>query len=264
MARYDDIIDAIFRERYTKGATSIVFTRDDLEQKAKALGFKPPKNLGDIIYTYKYRKRLPDGIANTAPQGFHWRIKNVGVARHEFVLTPGGEFIEPDAMLVATKIPDATPSIVKRYSISDEQALLAVVRYNRLIDIFTGVACYSLQSHLRTTVEGIGQIETDEIYVGVDRGGRQYIIPVQAKGGGDRLGISQIEQDLALCAEKYPLLICRSIACQFIANDVIALFEFSTEEDRVVKIAERHYRVVEAAAIGTGELQAYRTAEYQP
>ena len=35
-------------------------------------------------------------------------------------------------------------------------------------------------------------------------------------------------------------------------------------EDRVVKIAERHYRVVEAAAIGTGELQAYRSAEDLP
>ena len=79
------------------------------------------------------------------------------------------EFVEPDAMLATgstnsesstfnlfsmlatTKIPDGTPSIVRKYSISDEQALLAIVRYNRLIDIFLGVTCYSLQNHLRTT-----------------------------------------------------------------------------------------------------------------
>ncbi len=64
------------------------------------------------------------------------------------------EFIEPDPMLATIKIPDGTPSIVKKYSVSDEQALLTIVRYNRLIDTFLGITCYSLQNHLRTTVDG--------------------------------------------------------------------------------------------------------------
>ena len=81
-------------------------------------------------------------------------------------------------MMLATKIPDATPSIVEKYALDDEQALLTKLRYNRLIDIFTGVTCYSLQNHLRTTVPGIGQVETDEIYVGVDKLGRQFVFPV--------------------------------------------------------------------------------------
>jgi len=33
------------------------------------------------------------------------------------------------------------------------------------------VSAYSLQNHLRTTVEHIGQIEVDEIYVAVDSAG---------------------------------------------------------------------------------------------
>ena len=78
-------------------------------------------------------------------------------------------------------MPDATPEIISVYSLSDEQALLAKVPSNRIIDIFLGIATYSLQSHLRTTVKGIGQIEIDEIYVCVDRAGRQFIVPVQAK-----------------------------------------------------------------------------------
>ena len=41
----------------------------------------------------------------------------------------------------------------------------------------------ALQNHLRTTVAGMGQVETDEIYVGVDRSGSHYVVPVQAKGG---------------------------------------------------------------------------------
>lgn len=161
-------------------------------------------------------------------------------------------------MLATTKIPDGTPSIVKKYSISDEQALLAIVRYNRLIDIFLGVTCYSLQNHLRTTVTGIGQVETDEIYVGIDKAGQQFIIPVQAKGGTDKLGISQIEQDLALCAEKYPELICRSIACQFITRDIVAMFEFTIEEQRIVKVNEQHYRIVDASEISSDDLYTYQ------
>ncbi|HAI86179.1 MAG TPA: endonuclease, partial [Firmicutes bacterium] len=74
-------------------------------------------------------------------------------------------------ILHAIKVPDATPGIVELYSLQDEQALLAKVRYNRLIDIFTGLTCYSLQNHLRTHVPELGQVETDELYVGIERGG---------------------------------------------------------------------------------------------
>ena len=257
MAKYDDIINGIFFDRYEAGAASVRFERNDLATKAHQLEIAIPKNLGDIIYTYKYRKRLPQEIINTAPESFYWRIKNVGTAQYEFVLTQGSEFVEIDTMLATIKIPDGTPSIVKKYSISDEQALLAIVRYNRLIDIFLGVTCYSLQNHLRTTVTGIGQVETDEIYVGIDKAGQQFIIPVQAKGGTDKLGISQIEQDLALCAEKYPELICRSIACQFVTRDIVAMFEFAIEEQRIVKVNERHYKIVEATEISGDDLRAY-------
>lgn len=258
MSKYDNIISGVFFDQYAEGVTSIRFEREELAQKARQLGFAAPKNLGDIVYSYKYRKSLPEEIIRTAPDGYYWRIKNIGIAQHEFVLTQGSEFVEPDAMMATTKIPDGTPSIVKKYSISDEQALLAIVRYNRLIDIFLGITCYSLQNHLRTTVTGIGQVETDEIYVGIDKVGQQFIIPVQAKGGTDKLGISQIEQDLALCAEKYPDLICRSIACQFVTRDIVAMFEFTIEDERIVKVNERHYKIVEAAEISADDLQSYR------
>lgn len=164
--------------------------------------------------------------------------------------------------LVATKILDATPGVVDRYAFDDEQALLAKLRYNRLIDIFTGVVCYSLQNHLRTTVKGIGQVETDELYVGVDKRGAHYVFPVQAKGGKDEIGVVQIEQDMALGLEKYPDLICRPIAAQFMADDVIALFEFTIDEtedgDGVRKVDERHYRLVRPDDLSREEIERYR------
>jgi hypothetical protein len=137
----------------------------------------------------------------------------------------------------------------------DEQALLAKVCYNRLIDIFTGVTCYSLQNHLRTTVAEMGQVETDEIYVGVDRRGAQYVFPVQPKGGTDKLNIVQIEQDFAVCAQKFPALICRAFAAQFMEDDLIALFGFEISEDGVALTDEKHYRLVEPDDISAKDLQ---------
>jgi len=87
--------------------------------------------------------------------------------------------LAPNPNLAETKVPDATPGIVAKYAFNDEQALLARLRYNRLVDIFTGVTCYSLQSHLRTTVPSMGQVETDEIYVGLDK--KEFITSFPSK-----------------------------------------------------------------------------------
>lgn len=60
--------------------------------------------------------------------------------------------------------------------------------------LFFGLSCYSLQYQLCTTIRGIGQIEIDEIHLGIDRQGRQYVLLVQAKGGGDHLSVVQTDQ----------------------------------------------------------------------
>lgn len=85
------------------------------------------------------------------------------------------------------------------------------MRYNRLIDVFTGLTCYSIQNHLRTTVLNIGQIEIDEIYLGISKRGAHYVIPCQAKSPGDRFGIVQVMQDIEFCKDRYPGAICKPI-----------------------------------------------------
>ncbi len=201
--RYDAILERIFCDRHQKGAKEIPFARDDLVKAARALGIDLPKNLGDVIYSFRYRTEPPKAIARTQPQGQEWTIQGRGKAQYVFLLAPVSR-IAPNPQLAPIKIPDATPEIVAAYALSDEQALLAKVRYNRLIDIFLGVAAYPLQNHLRTTVKGMGQVEIDEIYVAVDKRGCQFIVPVQAKGGNDQLSSVQTEQDLACCAQKSP------------------------------------------------------------
>ena len=161
-------------------------------------------------------------------------------------------------MLVETKIPDATPGVIVRYSMNDEQALLAKLRYNRLIDIFTGLTCYSLQNHLRTTLRDGSQVETDEIYIGLDKRGVHYILPVQGKGGKDKIGIVQIEQDFDMCSAKFPNLIWRSIAAQFIAGELIALFEFERTSGGIKVAAEKHYRLVKSEDLSKEEVESYQ------
>ncbi len=157
-----------------------------------------------------------------------------------------------------TKVPDSTPGLIERYAQGDEQALLAKVRYNRLVDVFTGITCYSLQSHLRTTVEDLGQIETDEVYVGLDRTGAHYVLPVQAKGRSDRHNVVQVESDFAMCAEKFPHLIAKPVGAQFMEDGVIAMFEFENGPEGIAIASEQHYRLVRPAELTPEELETYR------
>ncbi|MEK9506968.1 endonuclease [Gemmatimonadota bacterium Y43] len=254
---YDQIIESIFSERFATGDTEVSFERDALVETARALGLKRPKNLGDVIYTYRYRRELPATIREEAPDDQEWVIRGDGDARYVMRLVPISR-IEPNPNLAETKIPDATPEIIASHSLSDEQALLAKVRYNRLIDIFLGITAYSLQNHLRTKVSGIGQVEVDELYVGVDDRGAQYIVPVQAKGGSDKLGVIQTEQDMAFCSERFPALACRPVSAQFLAHDHIALFELTLQDEAVRILRERHYRLVPGSAITASDLASYR------
>ena len=256
--RYSQIIEAIFLKSYQEGKTEIPFTRDEIISSAAVLNIELPKNLGDILYSFRYRASLPANITDKAPKGFEWIIRPVGRALYKIVLTRETYF-KPSEYLAETKIPDATPGIISKYAMNDEQALLAKVRYNRLIDIFTGLTCYSLQNHLRTTVPEMGQVETDEIYIGIDRRGVHYILPVQAKGGSDKMGVVQIEQDFAVGSSKFPDLICKPIAAQFMSNKTIALFEFEMTDEGIAVTSEKHYRLVPPDDVTSAELEKYKS-----
>lgn len=255
--RYAQLLEAVFLQYYREGATEVTFDRSALIQAAAELGITLPKNLGDILYSFRYRTSLPASIVAKAPQGSEWIIRPAGRARYTLALTMTAVLV-PSALLVETKILDATPGVINRYALSDEQALLAKLRYNRPIDIFTGLTCYSLQNHLRTTVPGLGQVETDEIYIGVDKRGMHYVVPVQAKGQRERIGIVQIEQDIALCAAKFPGLICRPVAAQFMEHERIALFECERTGGEIRIAAEKHYRLVGPAELSPEELASYQ------
>jgi hypothetical protein len=254
--RYQAIIADVFKRHYRTGKTSVEFSREEFVAIAQSLKIKLPKNIGDVVYSFRYRNDLPQNICVTAKSGFEWIITGKGRGLYEFKQVKIARIVPRDELLTI-KIPDSTPEIISAYAQSDEQAILAKVRYNRLVDIFLGITAYSLQNHLRTTVKSIGQIEIDEVYVGIDKYGRQFVVPVQAKGGSDRHGIVQTQQDIACCREKYPSLVCRPISAQFMANNRIAMFELIATNDEIKVVDEKHYQLVPSEKITTVDLQVY-------
>jgi len=254
--RYTAIIQRIFEDHYQPGDTEFEFARDEAALIAKELNIKLPKNIGDIFYSFRYRNELPESIKKTAEPELEWIILGAGKAKYKFKQFKLNR-IEPRDDLITIKIPDSTPEIISAYAMSDEQALLAKVRYNRLIDIFLGVNAYSLQNHLRTSVQEIGQIEIDEIYVGVNQHGQQFIIPTQAKGGKDKHGVVQTIQDITFCKVRYPDLVCRAVSAQFMKNNRIAMFELYLGENEVNVVKEKHYTLSPSSDISKEDLARY-------
>ena len=255
--RYAALIEKVFLDHYRKGLSSFTFERSEIETIAANLGIDLPKNLGDVFYSFRYRQALPEAILKTAPEGKEWVIEGAGRAKYSFQLVTLNRIV-PRSELVKIKVPDATPEIIGMYALNDEQALLAKVRYNRLIDIFLGLATYSLQNHLRTTVKDVGQIEIDELYVGIDKFGCHYVIPVQAKGGKDQISVVQTKQDIKWCEQKFPGTACRAISAQFIDSNLIALFELIVEDGQVKVVEERHYQLVPANNMNIADTQRYK------
>jgi len=265
MGKYGQIIEWVFHQNYQPDKVRVHFNREELVRASEVLGLERIKNLGDIPYSFRFRRELPESIQNTAPEEAEWIIVGAGVGEYQFRLASPGK-IQPTPYIKPVQVPDATPEIVRHYAPgTDEQALLTRARYNRLVDIFTGITCYSIQNHLRTTVSDIGQVEVDEIYVGINKRGTHFVLPCQAKSPGDKFGIVQVIQDIALCQERYPSAICKPIALQFTDENGVAILELGIrEKDETLKlniVEEKHYELVPRSQISDAELRVLMESE---
>ena len=76
--RYTRIVARIFEDRFKPGDTEVPFSRDDIVETARALDVKLPKNLGDVLYSFRFRTELPSSITSKAPTGKVWIIRPAG------------------------------------------------------------------------------------------------------------------------------------------------------------------------------------------
>jgi hypothetical protein len=101
-------------------------------------------------------------------------------------------------------------------------------------------------------------MEIDELYVGIDKEGCHYVIPVQAKGGTDQVAVVQTQQDITWCSENFPGIRCRAISAMFMSDEKIAMFELTLKKDDVLVVDERHYQLVPADGLDAKEVRNYR------
>ena len=74
------------------------------------------------------------------------------------------------------------------------------------------------------------------------------------------LNVIQVWQDFRVAEQKFPDLIARPVAAQFLDDSVIALFEFEEANAEITIAREHHYNLVPPDELTHAELAAYRTA----
>lgn len=82
-------------------------------------------------------------------------------------------------------------------------------------------------------------------------GGRRKVIFVHGTLTAAAKVIRFVEQ-------RFPGMQCRAFSAQFMADQVVALFELTLQDDEVKVVEERHYRLVPASELDQDAIRAYR------
>lgn len=224
---YVPIIREIFREKFTAGCSVIDFTLDDVRRWADKLGIVT-RNPADVIYRMRARTVLPIEILEA---GFYI-LRAIGRGKYRLELAESTILEIPDHPI--TDALDLTPLPVRRLlpeelSEIDEQGLLTMISYCKLLDHFTGLQVFRLRSHVRKSVATIGQAELDEIDVGVALRDDEIpvIFPIEAKAADEPVNRVQISAMVIYCAEFFPGHEIRPLAIKLDYDSLIHFLEFN-------------------------------------
>jgi len=226
---YDKVIREVFLRHYRKGATYLKFGKDELAEACGKHGITV-RDILDIIYTYRARRVLPARILATG----HWAIEPAGRGAYAFRLLRNPPHFEIQFREYApVDIYNAIPEVVEGLLQQDEQSLLTRVLYNRLVDIFTGLTCFHIQNHYRSFVAGMGEVELDALYVGVDKTGALFVLPIEAKNQAESEMISriQVSRMAKLVRQDFVDLRRRILAVKAVADGTIGVVEFDDREE---------------------------------
>jgi hypothetical protein len=223
---YVPILREIVRRNYEPGIQRIEFSKQDVEEVAGDLGLKLG-NAADVVYRMRSRTRLPDDILDL---GF---TVLRGIGRGRYALEVGGEALVhlPEHEIFDHN--DQTPLPVRRLlpedlAELDEQGLLTMVGYCKLLDHFTGLTVYRLRSHVRKSVPEVGQAELDEIDVGVALRDDEVpvVFPIEAKAADEVINRVQIATAVAYCQTYFPGHEIRPLVVKLTYDGVLHFLEF--------------------------------------
>jgi len=244
ITRYDEVILTLFKRHHQSGVKRLIFEKDEIEDVCQELNIKV-RNIPDILYTYRVRRDLPNEISATG----HWAIESAGKSAYAFILLENPPRFEIQFQdYEPINIYNAIPEIVDGYLRRDEQSLLTKLIYNRLIDIFCELTCFHIQNHYRSFVNGIGEVELDAVYVGVNKSGNLFVIPIEAKSraDNDRIGRIQISQMAQLVKQDFPDSIYRILAVKELPDKTIGVVEFNDKNnpDEIKILSVSRYKLI--------------------
>lgn len=246
---YGPILLQIFKARWRQGASTVVFTLDDIRNAAETLGLEA-RNPADLIYRMRSRTVLPKEILD---KNF-FILRAIGRGKYQFEKGSSTIFVPPPS--TPTEALDLTPLPVRRLlpetlAAMDEQAILTIASYCKLFDHFTGLQVHRLRSHVRKSVPGIGQAELDAIDVGVALRDDEIpvIFPIEAKALADALNRVQIFNMIQYCEHYFPGLEVRPFAIKVDEASVLHVMEFNVAPKaadlRIVKSASYKLKLSE-------------------
>jgi hypothetical protein len=131
---------------------------------------------------------------------------------------------------------DLTPLPVRRLlpedlAEIDEQGLLTVINYSKLLDHFTGLTVHRLRSHVRKSVAGVGQAEVDEVDVGIALSDEEQpvIFPIEAKAVDEAVNRVQVSTQVQFARQYFPGHIIRPLAIKVDHKGLLHFIEFNDE-----------------------------------
>ncbi len=223
---YVPILRELVRRFHQPGAQRVEFTVRDVRQVAADLGIEIG-NAPDLVYRMRARTRLPDDILD---MGF--TILR-GIGRGRYALEVGGEAVIRLPEHEVLDHNDQTPLPVRRLLPEnivelDEQGLLTMVGYCKLLDHFTGLTVYRLRSHVRRSVPNVGQAELDEIDVGVALRDDDVpvVFPIEAKAADEVINRVQVATAVAYCQTYFPGHEIRPIVVKLTYDGILHFLEF--------------------------------------
>jgi hypothetical protein len=228
MSKYAKIIERVFSEKTEEYDVDepIPFRRADLERAIDELGISVG-NVPDIPYAYRSRRQLPESISDHGYTAVVIDDSREGedptylfTRRQQLVSIP--ENVDREKKTSKSVLPDP----VRRYIGDDEQGALTQVRYAGLLDEFTGLDTYHLQSHLRMRVSG-REAELDDLYIGVAEDDSHHALAVEAKGVDETLNKNQLARNTRGIEDKseYPDSV-RTLGVKLDDDGRFFLFEF--------------------------------------
>lgn len=233
MSKYEDTIITVFENKLESGYSTeedIPFDREDLRSALDELDINV-RNVPDIPYAYRSRRKLPGEIGKHGYNAIILDDSREG-ADATYLFTKKKQLIPiPDTVdEVKYTSKEELPKLVRPYIQEGEQAVLTQIRYAGLINDFTGLRTYHLQSHARMRVNN-REAELDDLYIGVDGNGEHHAIAVEAKGKQETLNKNQLIRNTRGIEQKeyYPDSVF-TLAVKLDENGHFYLFEFEIQE----------------------------------